>query len=263
MIWFYLLVVIAIITLLAYFNPFNLLKQIRMNKRRRERIKNDLTNLEPCYRHKPDPSKNRWRSSKDEEYENEPEYFQFHPDCKECLRANNLEEMPLYRRVKKNTKDTWLALLCIFSVFYFLVAAITEAVNYHSQSNIKNSMYVLEELTVQRDELLDILQDSLAEEDFIQLMNAAVPDDVLFLRQSPGVSEFLLGRADRLVAVNSSLYKERNGLLSQSRGLCNTVQNPLIPALPFTDQKCDMGRVLGLTEDLAGINPNTSVEETD
>ncbi len=117
----------------------------------------------------------------------------------------------------------------------FVNAATTGEAN-----NAKNSMFVIENLTDQRDDLLKILQDNLTNDDFVQLIDAANPDQILFLRQDPDVDAYLLGRADRLVNVNAALFAEQRKILGAARGVCNTVQNPFIPQLPFGRAECNL-----------------------
>ena len=85
-------------------------------------------------------------------------------------------------------------------------------------------------------------------------MNASVPEDVLFLRNNPEVTGFLLGRADRIVEINAQLFEKRNALLESSKSVCNTVNNSLIPMIPFMGPDCNLGDVVKIT---GAVSSNT------
>lgn len=120
------------------------------------------------------------------------------------------------------------------------------AILHHHDQNIKNSGFLLAEVESQRDLLLSEFDEILSNDDFVQLMNAAVPEDVLFLRQRPEITGFLLGRADRIVELNARYFTLRNELLTQAKGLCNTVRNPFALRLPLLSPDCRLAELSNL-----------------
>jgi hypothetical protein len=146
-----------------------------------------------------------------------------------------------------SSRSAWrfVFLLPFMAVLIFSIAYTAIAIN--SSNNVKNSMFIVEELTDQRDQLLETFDEVLANEDFVQLMEASVPEDIKFLRNNPKVSDFLLGRADRIVAVNQRLFSERNVILEESRDICNYVDNPLTFQLPLLVPDCELGTVMDIT----------------
>lgn len=134
----------------------------------------------------------------------------------------------------------WVIFFGAVLIVFMIPCAIINGNLTAKANDAKNSHAVVVELTAQRDEILNLFQGVVENEDYVELMNAAVPDDILFLRQDPEVSEFLLGRADRLVDINARLFKERRRLLDISRSVCNIVDNPFVPQLPFLRPDCNI-----------------------
>ena len=131
-------------------------------------------------------------------------------------------------------------------IILFLSVGFTgDAIN--KNNNINNSLYYLEELTSQRDQLLLVFDEVLDNEDFVRLMEASVPQDVVFLKSNPQVTSFLLSRADNIVAVNQRLFEQRNLLLEDAKDVCNYVQNPLTFKLPLFVPDCQLGTILEMT----------------
>lgn len=135
----------------------------------------------------------------------------------------------------------WVWTIGLLTVPYFVISIIWAGTQYANASNITNSQYVIEQLEQQRAELGQALKDNLSSDDFIRMMEAATPEDLAFLKNNPQVSDFMLGRADRIVGINSRLYVEQNKLLDQARGVCNYTDNPLIPKIPFIGPDCTLG----------------------
>lgn len=143
----------------------------------------------------------------------------------------------------RNMDAVWIP-FCILFVFWLIVSVPITAVQINESNNVSNSTFYVQELTAQRNALLAEFDDVLDNQDFVQLMNAAVPEDVKFLKNDPKVTDFLLGRADRIVEVNTTLFAARNKILEQSKSVCNYVQNPMIPMVPFMVPDCDLNIVL-------------------
>lgn len=148
------------------------------------------------------------------------------------------QHKPAYgNSIEANCRDATTAVV----VLLFLVSIIWTGIVHASAADIRNSQYVVEARTAQRDELLEAFDDVLDSDEFVQLMEAATPEDLLFLRSNPEVTGFLLGRADRIVEVNKTLYEEQNDLLGKARSVCNQTQNPFVPLMPFMKPKCSLG----------------------
>lgn len=135
----------------------------------------------------------------------------------------------------------WVWSISILFVPYFIVSIIWAGNQYANAADITNSQYVIEQLDQQRNELAAALKENLTSEDFARLMESATPEDLAFLKNNPQVSDFMLGRADRIVGINSRLYAEQNKLLDKARGVCNYTDNPLIPKFPFLGPDCSLG----------------------
>lgn len=127
------------------------------------------------------------------------------------------------------------------SIAYVVVSVICAGIAYDKSADISNSRYVIEQLAAQRDDMSALFEDTLTNEDFIRLMEASTPDDIKFLATRPQVTQFLLGKADRLVDVNARLFAEQNQLLDKARSVCNYTDNPLVPKLPFIGPDCALG----------------------
>ena len=123
---------------------------------------------------------------------------------------------------------------CLFLVIVWLVVAViaTGSVIFMN-SKVNNSSYVVAELTMQRNALAGEFEEILDSSEYAELIAAAHPDDIKFLRTNPEVTGFLLGRADRIVSINEQLFAERNELLEEARSACNVINNPMIPQFPF------------------------------
>lgn len=131
----------------------------------------------------------------------------------------------------------------VLFVLYFLVAVVWTGIQYHNASNIENSKYVVEELERQRDVYAAVLEDALTTDEYAQLLDAQTPDEIQWLKQDNDITAFMLGRADRVVSLNSRLYAERNDLLDRARSVCNFRANPIIPQLPFFRPDCKLGEL--------------------
>lgn len=90
-------------------------------------------------------------------------------------------------------------------------------------------------------------EELLTADEFTQLMEASIPEDLKFLATRPEVSNFLLARADRIVGVNARLFAERNEILEDSRNICNVSNNPFVPKMPFVFPECSLGDILEIT----------------
>lgn len=137
----------------------------------------------------------------------------------------------------------------ILAFVYFLASSITAGVFYYKAANVENSVYVVEELQRQRDGIAATFDDILANDQYVQLIEAATPEDIQFLRTNPQVSDFLLGRADRIVSINRRLFAERRTILDQSKSVCNFKSNPLIPQIPFLAPDCKLGELQDIMDD--------------
>lgn len=165
-------------------------------------------------------------------------------EARACIKADGL------CRVSKKTADGPIiaVVLSVIATVIWLIIAICITANWTQHANnVQNSYWYLQEATIQRDALLASFDDVLENEDFIQLMNASVPDDLLFLKTNPEVSTFLLGRADRIVAVNSRLIEIRAKIVGEAKEICNYVQNPFVPFVPFMAPECKLGDVVAVT----------------
>lgn len=138
------------------------------------------------------------------------------------------------------TTDTFWGILITVGV-WFVISLVPTAGYIYSANNVQNSQYVIEAKTAQRDALMAEVEDKLSNEDYVQLINAAHPDDIKSLRTRPEVTGYLLGRFDRIVSLNGQLFKEQNELLAQARGVCNFVGNVLIPQIPGIRPECKLG----------------------
>jgi hypothetical protein len=137
----------------------------------------------------------------------------------------------------------WFIGWCFFTgAFVIAGTAVTASFKYKA-NDVENSYFYLQEATAQRDAIILEFDDILSNEDYIQLMNAAIPADVAFLKNNPEVTGFLLGRADRIVEINS-----RNEILADAKEVCNVVQSPLIPQLPIYTPECRLGDIIQLTD---------------
>lgn len=131
--------------------------------------------------------------------------------------------------------QVWAASLTALALIPFIITA---GVFIDKSADIRNSEYVVAQLVDQRDALAEVFEDVLDNEEFIRLTEASTPEDLLFLKRNSEVTEYMLGKADRLVAINSTLFAERNRLMNQSRSVCNYGDNPLAPKLPFLTPDC-------------------------
>lgn len=124
---------------------------------------------------------------------------------------------------------------------FMIWAAVATGIAYDQAADIRNSQYVIEQLEDQRDQLAVVFNDVLSNDDYIQLIEAATPEDIKFLSTRPDVSAFLIQRADRIVAINARVYAEQNRLLRQARLVCNFNDNPIVPKFPFIGPDCTLG----------------------
>ena len=149
----------------------------------------------------------------------------------------------------RNTKYTFgpligcsIVMATLLAVGLFISAAVT-----YSANNVENSYYTLIELDEQRTAILSEFEDVLSDDGYVQLMHAAVPEDVKFLKHQDGVTTFMLGRADRIVEINQRYFAERNSILDEAKDVCNIVNNGFIPKFPILNPDCRLGEVLDLT----------------
>lgn len=142
-----------------------------------------------------------------------------------------------------SVRQVYMTFATLGILVWFIASIINTGVVYHHDTNVQNSQYVVEARIEQRNELLTAFDEVLNQDEFIQLMEASVPEDILFLKTNPQVSGFLLGRADRIVSINRELYIVQNQLLDISRGVCNSSQNPLVPKIPFIHPDCRLGEL--------------------
>jgi hypothetical protein len=142
----------------------------------------------------------------------------------------------------------WFIGWCFFAAAFVIAGTAVTASFKYKANDVENSYFYLQEATAQRDAIILEFDDILSNEDYIQLMNAAIPADVAFLKNNPEVTGFLLGRADRIVEINSRLFSIRNEILADAKEVCNVVQSPLIPQLPIYTPECRLGDIIQLTD---------------
>lgn len=165
----------------------------------------------------------------------------------ECINSSKRSKCTMVRvNVRTDPLGQW-AVFGFLAGTWLFGAAITTGILINEANNVENSFYTIEELSFQRDALLNEFDEVLDNEDFVQLMNAAVPEDVKFLKNNPEVTGFLLGRADRIVAVNTTLFEARNTILNKAKGVCSSVNNPFVPIIPLMLPECKLGDILALT----------------
>lgn len=139
-----------------------------------------------------------------------------------------------------------LIILGAFMGILFVFALVYTSTIIHDSNDVENSYFVLQEAMDQRDALLAEFEQVLNNKDYIALMNASTPSDVQFLATRPQVSDFLLGKADRLISVNTKVFEIRDGLLEQSKEICNYIQNPFLPYIPGMLPECKLDEVSNL-----------------
>ena len=154
-----------------------------------------------------------------------------------------------YKFSRKEKRYDFFPLKFVTGLFaFFLLACLcVTATMVYKTNNVENSYYYLQELDAQREAILAEFDDVLDDNGYIQLMNAAVPEDVKFLKHQDGVTSFMLGRADRIVQINQRYFRERNLVLEESKEVCNVVNNGFIPILPVGKPDCQLGKVIDIT----------------
>lgn len=117
-----------------------------------------------------------------------------------------------------------------------LVSVLSAATNSYDVARYKRSAEVLELKAAQRDNLAKIVREELTAEQYRDLL-AATPDADLLVIIGTEASSVLRERAERLVALNSDLYRAVNDLAEARVGHCAWSDNVFTPRL-FVSPEC-------------------------
>ena len=86
----------------------------------------------------------------------------------------------------------------------------------------------------QRDAMISEIEENLSADQY-RILVSAIPDDVDDLRVWFGrdASNFLLGKVDRILALNERVYEIDNERFEKYEDACAYINNPFTPRLPF------------------------------
>jgi hypothetical protein len=132
-----------------------------------------------------------------------------------------------------------VGLACIITGLAFVAMFITTAVYTGTALSANNSAVLVASKTEQRDTLVAGLRDDMSNEQYVQLMAATNEAEIAVIFGN-GVSEFLTNRAQTVIALNKELYELENAQTRKRIDVCNAVQNPFVPMLPFVAPDCEL-----------------------
>lgn len=134
--------------------------------------------------------------------------------------------------------------VCANIAFFILVgtgiwAVLGTAILQGNSIAAKNASHMIELKTQQRDELLATIRDEMSSDEYVKLISATSTDDITVIFGS-GVSEFLIARAQNVIALNQSVNDLVYEVEQKKVGVCNYVQNPFLMRLPFVSPDCEI-----------------------
>lgn len=127
----------------------------------------------------------------------------------------------------------------ILLVILGIVSIFGSADAYGKSLSAKNSGRVVALKTTQRDELIAGLRADMSTDEFAKLQTATNPDDITVIF-GQGVSDFLISRAQTIVALNKELNELTLSIEQKKADVCTYEQNPFTPRVPFMLPDCDL-----------------------
>lgn len=92
----------------------------------------------------------------------------------------------------------------------------------------------------QRHDLIATVETQLSNDQYAQLVGITDPGAFVVFAQATAVSDFLIARGGQIVALNAEIYNLRNELAEQRIMVCNNLDNPFYPRLPFIGPDCEI-----------------------
>lgn len=91
----------------------------------------------------------------------------------------------------------------------------------------------------QRDALIDTVRAELSNDEYAELVGITDPNAYVVFAQGTAVSDYLIARGGQIVALNAEVFRLRNELAETRQDVCNALDNPFIPRLPFVTPSCN------------------------
>jgi hypothetical protein len=141
----------------------------------------------------------------------------------------------------RHPSDDWdvLAMITGFIGAIMLIACFgVTAVVVTKGINIDTMQPKIEQVTQQRDDLLDLVADELSTDEYQAVLAATGETDISLLLADP--SKLLIARVGNIIALNDRVYALDNRLLDMKRDICGYYRNLLVPRFPFFGPGCDL-----------------------